>query len=121
MVTTEYEPEKAARARANLASVGLDGFVEFRVGDALETLRIEPPRAIDLVLLDGAKSMYLDVLRVVEADIRAGGIVASDNTDHEGLDPFLDYVRTPANGYVSSAILTPGRQRPMGHEVTIRL
>lgn len=121
VVTTEFEQSKADRARENLAAAGLDGYVEIRVGDALETLRSEPPQAIDLVLLDGAKTMYLDVLKLIEPGIRAGGIVASDNTDHDGLGPFLEYIRAPGNGYLSSAILTPGRQRSMGHEVSIRL
>lgn len=120
VVSTEFEESKAAQATANLAAAGLDGYVEIRVGDALETLRTEPPGGIDLVLLDGAKSMYLDVLQLIEPGIRSGGIVASDNTDHDGLGPFLDHVRTPANGYLSSAILTPGKQRSMGHEVSIR-
>ena len=121
VVTTEFEQSKADRARANLAAAGLDGFVEIRVGDALETLRSDPLRGIDLVLLDGAKTMYLDVLKLIEPGIRPGGIVASDNTDHDGLGPFLDYVRAPGNGYLSSAVLTQGRQRSMGHEVSIRL
>ena len=121
VVTTEFEQSKADRARANLAAAGLDGFVEIRVGDALETLRSDPLRGIDLVLLDGAKTMYLDVLKLIEPGIRPGGIVASDNTDHDGLGPFLDYVRAPGNGYLSSAVLTQGRQRGMVHEVSIRL
>ena len=120
VITTEASPEKADRARRNLAAVELDSFVEVRVGDARQTLRDGPAGGIDLVFLDGAKSMYLEVLRLLEHRIRRGGIVASDNTDHAGLAPFLDYVRTTANGFTSSALLTPGDHGPRGHEVTIR-
>ncbi len=64
--------------------------------------------------------MYLDVLELVETRVRAGGIVASDNTDHEGLKPFLEYLRTPGDGYASAAILTAGDRGPRGHEIAIR-
>jgi predicted O-methyltransferase YrrM len=83
VVTTEFDPEKAERAKKNLATAGLDGWVEFRVGDALQTLA-DPPQEIDMIFLDGAKGLYLDVLRTLERNLRPGGIVASDNTDHEG-------------------------------------
>src|SRR5271170_1824727 len=38
VITTEFEPEKVVRAKRNLASAGLEEWVEIRVGDALETL-----------------------------------------------------------------------------------
>ena len=104
----------------NLTVAGLAAWVEFRVGDALETLRADLPGVIDLVFLDGPKNMYLDVLKLVEARVRPGGIVASDNTDHDGLEPFLEYLRTPGNGYTSAAILTAGGRGPRGHEIAIR-
>jgi hypothetical protein len=47
---------KADRAKKNFASVGLEEWVEFRVGDVLETLKVDPPREIDLILHVGAKS-----------------------------------------------------------------
>ena len=121
VITTEYEAEKAERARANFAKAGIAEYVEVRVGDARETLKRDLPTTIDLLLLDGSKGMYLDVLKLVEPNLRVGATIASDNTDHDGLEAFLAYIRTPANGYLSSAILTAGRQRGMGHEVTIRV
>jgi len=117
VVTTEFDEEKAAQAKRNLAAAGLEDLVEFRVGDALETLA-QPPSGIDMIFLDGAKTMYFSVLRLLEPHLRSGGIVASDNTDHEGMEDFLDYIRNPAHGYTTSAILTG--QRRGGHEVTIR-
>jgi len=119
VITTEFEPDKAARARKNLAAAGLEEWVEFRVGDALQTLA-EPPRDIDLIFLDGAKPLYIDVLRLLEPSLRSGGIVASDNTDHDGIKGFLDYIRNPANGYTSAAILTSEEHRSGHHEITVR-
>jgi predicted O-methyltransferase YrrM len=70
-------------------------------------------------LLDGAKELYIDVLKLLEPHLRAGGIVASDNTDHDGLEPFLSHVRHPSNGYISSAIFTSD-PRGKAHEISIR-
>ena len=120
VITTEFDPEKAARAKTNLTTAGLDEWVEVRVGDALETLKSKPPREIDMIFLDGAKGLYLDVLKLLEPHLRTAGIVASDNTDHEEVEAFLDYIRNPGNGYMSSAILTAGGHGTRGHEVTVR-
>lgn len=118
VITTEFNPEKAAQAKRNLTHAGLEDWVEFRIGDALATLA-PPPSAIDLIFLDGAKGMYLGVLQLLEPRLRSGGIVASDNTDHDGMESFLAYIRDPDNGYTSSAILTGGEQ-DKAHEITIR-
>ena len=118
VITTEFDPEKARRAKKNLAAAGLEARVEIRVGNALETLKSDLPPQIDFILLDGAKGLYLDVLKLLQPYLRSGGIVASDNTDHEGMDAFLTFLRDSDNGYTSSAILTVEGQR--GHEISIR-
>lgn len=118
VITTEFEPDKAEQAKKNLAAAGLTEFVEFRVGDALETL-LPTPAQVDMIFLDGAKHLYIEVLRLLEPSLPSGGIVASDNTDHEGMESFLAYIRNPANGYTSAAILTEGH-RGKAHEVTVR-
>ena len=79
VITTEFDPDKAQRAKRNLTAAGLAEWVEFRVGDALETLS-NPPREIDMIFLDGAKELYLDVLKLLEPHLRPLGIIASDNT-----------------------------------------
>jgi predicted O-methyltransferase YrrM len=43
VITTEFDPEKAERAKKNLAAAGLEEWVEFRVGNALETLKSNLP------------------------------------------------------------------------------
>jgi predicted O-methyltransferase YrrM len=118
VITTEFDPEKAGRAKKNLATVELEESVDFRIGDALNTLKSDLPPEIDLILLDGAKGLYLDVLKLLEPYLRRGGIVASDNTDHNGMDAFLAYLRNADNGYTSSAITTGDGHR--GHEISIR-
>ena len=118
IVTTEYEAEKAAQAQKNLAAAGLADFVEFRVGDALQTLA-NFPHEIDMIFLDGAKELYLSVLQLLEGRLRSGGVVASDNADHEGMEAFLDYLRNPDNGYTSAAVFTEGRLGK-AHEISVR-
>src|SRR5204862_103044 len=61
LITSEFEPSKIARAKANLAAGGLADLVEFREGDALATLATDLPEHVDLLLLDGAKSLYGDI------------------------------------------------------------
>lgn len=99
LITSEFEPSKIARARDNLAAGGLADLVEIREGDALETLASGLPDTIDLLLLDGAKSLYMDVLGLVESRLRAGAVIVADNADH--CPEYLEYVGEPGNGYLS--------------------
>lgn len=99
LITSEFEPGKLAKAKANLAEAGLTDLVEFREGDALETLAIDLPQAIDLVLLDGAKPLYSDILDRLESRLRPGAILIADNADY--CPEYLDRVGDIANGYMS--------------------
>ncbi len=99
LITTEFEPSKVARARKNLAAGGLIDLVEFREGDALRTLAADLPDSIDLLLLDGAKSLYPDILNLVESRLRPGAFIVADDADFS--PDYLAYVRSPAAGYLS--------------------
>ena len=99
LITTEFEPAKVARAREHLKAGGVIDLVEIREGDALTTLRTGLPDAIDLVLLDGAKALYPDVLALLESRLRPGALVVADNADYS--PEYLERVRAPASGYMS--------------------
>jgi len=99
LITTEFEPAKVARAREHLKAGGVIDLVEVREGDALTTLRTDLPDAIDLVLLDGAKALYPDVLALLESRLRPGALVVADNADYS--PEYLERVRAPASGYMS--------------------
>jgi predicted O-methyltransferase YrrM len=101
LITSEFEPSKIARARENLATGGLIDLVEIRSGDALETLASGLPDSIDMVLLDGAKPLYKDVLGLIESRLRAGAVIVADNTDH--CPDYLEHLRAPENGYLTMA------------------
>jgi predicted O-methyltransferase YrrM len=99
LITTEFEPSKAQRAREHLAAGGLLDLVEIREGDALETLRTGLPGQIDMLLLDGAKALYADVLRLVEPRLRPGALIVADNADY--CPEYLALLRAPGSGYLS--------------------
>jgi predicted O-methyltransferase YrrM len=110
VVTTEFEPSKVARARAHLKAGGLDDLVEIREGDALKTLAADLPAAIDLLLLDGAKALYPEILALVESRLRPGALVVADNADHS--PEYLARVRAPQSGYLST---------PFGEDVELSM
>lgn len=99
LITTEFEPSKVAQAQAHLEEAGLADLVEIRWGDALETLARDLPPHIDLVLLDGAKALYNDILSLVESRLSPGALILADNVDF--CPDYLARVRSPANGYLS--------------------
>lgn len=101
LITTEFEPEKARRAAGHLHEAGLGDLVEIRLGDALQTLAGDLPQVIDLVLLDGAKVLYADVLDLLQDRLRPGALVLADNADDS--PAYLQRVRAPGSGYVSVA------------------
>src|SRR5271168_3765611 len=100
LIGSEIEPAKVVRARANVEAGGLADLVDIREGDAMETLR-DTGGEVDLMLLDGAFPLYLPVLKIVEPRLKTGALVLAENA----LDrDYLDYVREPANGYLSQSV-----------------
>lgn len=110
LITTEFEPSKVARARENLIAGGVSDLVDIREGDALQTLNGDLPESIDLLLLDGAKALYPQVLGRVESRLRPGALIVADNADY--CPEYLAYVRSPANGYLST---------PFGEDVELSM
>jgi predicted O-methyltransferase YrrM len=107
LITTELSESKSARAAENLAEAGLTDLVEIRQGDALRSLA--GAADIDLLFLDGWKQLYLPLLKTLEPALSEGCLVLADDLFHRGeareaLKPYLQYVRDPANGYVSTEI-----------------
>jgi len=102
VITTELLKAKADRAREYIREAGLLDVVDLRVGDALETLKDLKPD-VTVLFLDGWKDLYLPVLKMLEPKLKAGALVAADDIHlfPEALQKYLDYVREPANGYVS--------------------
>ncbi|WAJ44124.1 class I SAM-dependent methyltransferase [Mycobacterium sp. Aquia_216] len=112
VVGTELEPAKAARALEHLVAARVADLVEIRVGDALDTLREGVGGPVDLVHLDGAFSLYLPVLRLLEPHLQPNALILAEN----GTPNYLDYVRDPRNGYVS---LTLPFEPARGNELSL--
>lgn len=99
LIGSDFEASKVARAREHLREGGLDDLVDIREGDALQTLAVDLPETIDLLLLDGAKALYADILALLESRLRPGALIVADNTDY--CPDYLERVRSPASGYLS--------------------
>jgi predicted O-methyltransferase YrrM len=99
VITTEFEASKVERARKNLTEAGLIDLVEIREGDALQTLACDLPETLDVVLLDGAKALYADVLTLVESRLRPGALVLADDARY--CADFVNKMRAAADRYVS--------------------
>jgi predicted O-methyltransferase YrrM len=99
LIGSEFEPSKIELARHHFVEGCVSDLVEIRQGDALVTLATDLPESVDLLLLDGAKALYGDVLSLVEKHLKPGALVVADNTDY--CPEYLAYVRAPQNGYLS--------------------
>jgi len=117
VIGTEYEPAKAAAARANWAEAGLSGFVELRERDLRETLKdLEGP--IDFVLMDIWTEMARPAIELIHPHLRRGAVVCADNTTGFA-DPYRDYfafVNDPKNGLKTMTLPFDG-----GFELTVRI
>jgi len=100
VIGTEILPEKAEVARQNFAEAGVEDFIDLRVGDARETLK-DCGGPLDLVLLDGWKDIELDVLRILQPQLRTGAMVFTDNIFTFRADNVeqREYMADPANGF----------------------
>jgi predicted O-methyltransferase YrrM len=113
VIGTEYEPHKAAAARANFEQAGLSPFIELREGDLRETLRMrEGP--VDFLLVDIWVSVARTALELVAPRLRPGAIVICDNTELHRADYFA-FLNDPANGFATMTLPFQG-----GLEFSIR-
>jgi predicted O-methyltransferase YrrM len=108
VIGTEIEPTKATAARANWTEARLDGFIELREGDALETLA-DVDGSIDFVLIDTWIPLALPALKLLTPRLRSGAVVMCDNVRQfiKAYKPYTNHVRDPANGFRS--MLWPGQ------------
>jgi len=78
LLTFDVSAEKQDYARAQLADAGLDSFVDFYAGDALELLD-DVEGGFDLVLIDIWKDLYVRCFEAVRPKLAENGIIAADN------------------------------------------
>ena len=100
VIATEYEPAKAAIARAHFAQAGLSEVVDLREGDLRETLkRIEGP--VDFLLMDIWTPLARPAIELVGPHLRKGAVVIADNTDTYRIayGEYFAYINDPAKGF----------------------
>jgi predicted O-methyltransferase YrrM len=116
VIGTEYEPRKAAAARANFAAGGVAQFVDLREGDLRETLR-DVGGPVDFMLIDIWIPMARPALELVLPHLRRGAIVVCDNTDayRKEYRAYLDLIA--AQGSLLRTLTLPFRG---GVELTVR-
>jgi predicted O-methyltransferase YrrM len=117
VIATEYEPTKAAIARAHFAEAQLSGYVNLREGDVRETLQeIDGP--LDLVLIDIWTPLARPVAELVNKHLRRGAIVLTDHTASPENDytDFFEFIRDPANGFMTQTLPFRG-----GLEMSVKL
>ena len=98
LIGSEFEPSKITRARANLHAAGLSDLAEIRRMRCKRSPAI-CPNSIDLILLDGAKSLYSPILSLLEGRLRSGALIVADNADDS--PEYLTRVRSASGDYLS--------------------
>ncbi len=73
-----WDEELSQKACGHLSALGYDELVQYRVGEAVQTLRgTEGP--FDLIFNDIEKEDYPDALPVITEKLRPGGVLITDN------------------------------------------
>ncbi|KAH7371881.1 S-adenosyl-L-methionine-dependent methyltransferase [Cadophora sp. MPI-SDFR-AT-0126] len=107
VIATEKEGSKAIVARRHWEEAGEDvqGLIELREGDLLETLR-EGVEGVDLLLLDIWAPLALPTLKIVQPNLRRGAVVIADNTaiGRDRYADLLSYVHDKENGFRSLTV-----------------
>ncbi|OUL68239.1 methyltransferase [Paraburkholderia hospita] len=101
VIGSELVASKAEIAGQNLTEAGLAQYADIRVGDARQTLR-DVSGPIDFALIDGwplpdGPSLVRTVVELITPQLRVGGYILNDNAEPD----FLEYIRDPANGFIS--------------------
>jgi len=78
VITCDVAGNKQDYARGMMAKAGLSDFIEFRVGDARETIKTLA-NGIDFVLVDLWKDLYVECLELFFPKLAAGATIVADN------------------------------------------
>lgn len=78
VISLEMHAGKQAHARESVKKAGLDGFVDFRLGDARDSLS-KLKDSVDFVLLDLWKDLYVTCFDLFYPKLRPGALIVADN------------------------------------------
>jgi predicted O-methyltransferase YrrM len=103
VISLEIHPEKQKHARDAIEKAGLHGFVDFKLGDARESLQ-KLTQAIDFVLLDLWNELYIPCFDLFYLKLKPGALIVADNMI------FPESVREDAAAYQKHIRTKPGIQ-----------
>ncbi|MGE5326213.1 MAG: O-methyltransferase [Deltaproteobacteria bacterium] len=78
LTTFEIDPGRAARARSNFKSAGVDKLARVIEGDAHDKLA-EVNEPVDVAFIDAEKNGYPNYLKQLLPRVRLGGLILADN------------------------------------------
>jgi predicted O-methyltransferase YrrM len=116
VTTFEVDPAKAALARRNFASAGVEPFVDLREGDGGDGLAGFAGQA-DLVFIDAEKNDYLRLMGPAIEALRPGGLLVADNLTSHASELEAFRTRALADPRISGLVVPLGG----GELVAVRL
>lgn len=93
LITIEIDENRQKEAMANLKTVGLSDYVDFRLGDAHQIVKeLEGP--FDFVFSDADKDWYVQYFKDVHPKLKKGGRFTAHNVlqNIRGIREYLDFV-----------------------------
>jgi len=87
LLTTEFSPELAARAGANLHKAGLSDFADIWEGEALEMMK-NTDEQFDMIFMDIDKEFYFPALPLCKKCLKRNGFLVADNTGFRDAENF---------------------------------
>lgn len=98
LITIEIDERRHKQALENLKEAGLSDYVDARLGDAHEIVKMLP-RPVDFVFSDADKTWYTQYFKDLQSKLAVGGCFTAHNVrnNFSGIPEFLDYVRKQKN------------------------
>jgi predicted O-methyltransferase YrrM len=110
VISLEIRPQKQEHARASVREAGLDSFVDYRLGNAVESIA-KMNESPDFVLLDLWKVLYIPCFDLFYPKLKPGALIAADNMTYpesarEHAEAYRKHIRTKAK--IDSVLLPVG-------------
>ena len=110
VISLELHSTKQEHARASVHDAGLAAFVDFRLGDARDTLT-KMKESVDFVLLDLWKDFYISCFDLFYPKLRPGALIAADNmifpeSARDHAEAYRKHIRTKPS--IDSVLLPVG-------------
>jgi predicted O-methyltransferase YrrM len=107
VIGSEFVKSKVDEAKSNLNRLGLLKWTDIRYGDARITLA-DQDGPVDMVLLDGSKDLYLEMIKILQPYLRPGSVVLADNVTSpfikRTLAEYVKFMQNRDNGFLSMTL-----------------